>query len=161
GRLWWVQYKGHDGLRHKESSDSERKGDAIALLQKRTGAVMHNLPVIKYQERLTFDQAAQAVIDDFKVNHKVSEKSVARRIDKHLKPFFGGRRLAAIKAADVDAYIAHRVKQGIIAVKGPNKDKRVADVSNAEVNRELQLLKRIFSLAMAQDRIAMRPKVKM
>ena len=36
---------------------------------------------------------------------------------------------------------------------------RVADVSNAEINRELQALKRIFSLAIKDGRIAMRPHI--
>jgi integrase len=74
-------------------------------------------------------------------------------------PFFGGWRMAGITTGDVVAYIAHRQKQGIVAVKGPRKGQRVADVSNAEINRSLQALKRIVNLAIEQDRIATKPKI--
>jgi integrase len=38
---------------------------------------------------------------------------------------------------------------------------RISDVSNAEINRELATLKRIFNLAIEQDRIAIRPTIKL
>ena len=161
GRVWWISYRGADGRRVAESTESRRKCDAEALLLKKTGAVAHNLPIVEHAERLTFREAAQAVIDDCAVNHKVSEVTVTRRITKHLTPVFGGRRLVGIKTADVVAYIVHRQQQGIVAHKGPRKGERVGDVSNAEINRELQVLKRIFNLAIEQDRIAMKPKIKM
>ena len=59
--------------------------------------------------------------------------------------------------ASVADYITHRIKQGIVNKEGV----RIADVSSAEINRELQTLKRIFNLAIDQDRIAMKPKSKL
>lgn len=96
-------------------------------------------------------------MNDFVVNGKASSKSVQRRIDKHLTPFFGGWRMASITATDVMNYVAHRQVQGIVNKKG----ERVADVSNAEVNRELAILKRIFNLAIWQEQLARRPKITM
>lgn len=161
GKVWWISYRAPDGRRVAEGTDCRRKGDAEALLLRRTGAMAHNLPIVRHAERLTFNEAARAVIDDCTVNHKVSEVTVERRITKHLMPVFGGRRLVGIKTADVAAYIVHRQQQGIIAHKGPRKGERVSDVSNAEINRELQTLKRIFNLAIENDLIAMKPKIKM
>jgi Phage integrase, N-terminal SAM-like domain len=88
------------------------------------------------------------LLNDYTTNKKRSYRVVKRRVEKHLTPFFGGRRLASISTADVRAYVAHRQAQGIIAARGPRKGERIADVSNGEINRELQHLKRIFSLAM-------------
>jgi integrase len=166
---WWISYRGPDGSRQKESSHSERKGDAIRLLDSRNGARIHHIPIVKNGEQLTFDEAAQGVIDDYAVNGKRSIEVVKRRIQKHLQPFFGGRRMAGITAADVSAYVAHRQKQGIErqrevpaedgSSKMVRKLVRVADVSNAEINRELQALKRIFSLAMKNGLLAMRPHI--
>jgi integrase len=161
GRIWWFAYWGADGHRVKESSYSERKGDAERQLEKRNGAVTHNLPIIKNAERLTFHDAAQAVIDDVTIKHPASLPTVKRRITKHLMPYFGGRRMASIKTADVAKYILHRQQQGIVAINGTRKGQRVADVSNAEINRELQTLKRIFNLAIEQERLAMRPTIKL
>jgi integrase len=117
--------------------------------------------VIPRAEKLTFDDAAQAVVNDFKVNGKRSLGVVQRRIAKHLTPYFGGRRLVGITATDVTKYIAHRQAQGIVAIRGPRKDERTGDVSNAEINRELQTLKRVFSLAIESGRIAMKPHIAM
>ena len=83
-------------------------------MQRRTGAKAHNLPAIPRAERLTFDEAARAVIDDFTANGKRSLVVVERRIEKHLRPYFGGHRLVGMTAADVTAYVAHRQQQGIV-----------------------------------------------
>src|SRR5262245_24017007 len=63
----------------------------------------------------------------------------------------------AITTADIRAYVAHRQQQGVVAVKGQHKGKRVADVSNGEVNRELSVLKRMFSLATQDGTLLYRP----
>ena len=99
GKVWWISYKAPDGRRVAESTECRRKGDAEARLLLRTGAMALNLPIVKHAERLTFNDAAQAVIDDCMLNHKVSRVIVSRRITKHLMPVFGGRRLVGIKTA--------------------------------------------------------------
>ncbi len=161
GRIWWISYHGPDGKRCAESSESERKGDAERLLQRRVGAREHNLPVIQKAEQLTFDDAAQAVITSYEINNKPSLPVLRRRIVKHLVPFFGGRRMAGITAADITDYVAHRQRQGIIAWEGKRKGERINDVSGSEVNRELGTLKLIFNLAMKGGRIGSKPYIEM
>ncbi len=165
--IWWVAYRGPDGRRIAESSESHRKGDAERKLQQRVGARENNLPIIRNAERLTFDDAAKAVIDDYTVNRKRSLKATRGRIDNHLRPYFGGRRLVGISAADVTAYVAHRQRQGIErerdvpATDGTieRRQVRAKDVSNATINRELEILKRVFSLAIKSGRIALKPHI--
>lgn len=171
GRIWWIAYRGPDGRRIAESTSSVRKGDADRLLQRRVGARDHGLPVIPGVERLTFEDPAKAVIEDFTNNGKKSLKVVKRRIDKHLMPFFRNRRLVGITAADVRSYVTQRKDATIIIRKArtvtlddgterttPEERK---PVSNAEINRELQVLKRIFSLAMKDGKLAQRPHIAM
>lgn len=153
--FWWIAYRGPDGKRHHESSGSTRKEDANRMLLKRTGAREHNLPVIPKVEQLTFNAAADAVLADMRTAGRRSINVVERRINKHLLPFFGGMRMAGITADDVRRYITDRQEQGIVNRKG----KRVGDVSNAEINRELQILKRAFILAMSEGRLGMRPRI--
>ena len=100
-RTWWISYVAADGRRVKESSGSLRKGDAERLLESRNGSRIHNLPVIKNAEQLTFNEAAQAVIDNLTVNKKRSLVVTTRRITKHLTPYFGGWRVASITTTDV------------------------------------------------------------
>jgi integrase len=115
------------------------------------------LPIVPRAERLTFDEVVKAVINDYIVNGKRSLRVVERRINKHLLPYFGGKRMAGISTATVNAYVAHRLAQGIRNRNG----ERIKDVSNAEINRELDALKRAFSLAMQSGRLAMRPHIGM
>lgn len=171
GRIWFIAYQHPDGKRRSESSKSERKSDADRLLRKRIGAKLHNLPVIPRAEQLTFYDASQAVIDDFVANGKRSEPVVRRRIDKHLRPFFGHRRLVSITASDVTAFIAKRQTDSIVVRKArlrtlDDGTEQVVpevrkDVSPAEINRELQTLKRVFSLAIRSGRIASKPYIPM
>ncbi len=156
--IWWISYIGADGLRQRESAGTTLKGKAETLLLKRTGALIHNLPVVPYAEKLTFNEAARAMIVDYKTNGKRSLVVVERRISLHHAPYFGRMRLGSlITAADVASYTAHRQEQGILDREG----QRRADVSACELNRELATLKRIFSLAIQQGRIAMRPHIAM
>jgi integrase len=158
GRFWWIQYQHPDGRRIKESSKSERKPVAVRMLRDRLSRGALNLPVIARVEQLTFHDAAQAVIDDFVANKKQSEDVVRRRIRLHLMPYFGDRRLIGITTADITAYIAKRQTDTIVVCKETGQTK---PVSNGQINRELQVLKRIFSLAIDSGRIASKPKFKM
>ena len=55
------------------------------------------------------------------------------------------------------AYVAHRQQQGIVNKEG----ERIGDVSNAQINRELEILKRCFSLALQHGRIFTKPHIAM
>jgi integrase len=154
GRVFWISYKAADGRRVKESSGSQRKGDAERLLDSRNGSRIHNLPVVKNAERLMFTEGAQLFIDDY-VTNKRDTKKAKGKIDNHLLPFFGGMRMVGITTGTIKKFIAHRMKEGIINRKG----ERIKDVSNAEVNRELAILKRCFALAIQSDQIAMKPHI--
>ena len=67
-----------------------------------------------------------------------------RRHKKHLTPFFGGRRMASISTPDVRTYTSHRLDAG---------------ASPGEVNRELTLLKRAFSLAVQAGKLFAKPHI--
>jgi integrase len=166
-----IAYIGPDGLRRRESSGTTSREKALKLLVKRNGQRENNLPIIKNAEKLTFHEAAKLIIDDFVANKRRSLAVVQRRIDKHLTPFFGGRRLVGITKGDVVAYVAKRQGDTIVVRKArtiTNADGTksqvpavVKPVSNGEINRELQALKRIFNLAVEDGKIAARPKIKM
>lgn len=167
GRVWWIAYRSPDGKRQSESTGSTRKGDAERLLQRRVGARENGLPVIRAAEKLTFDDAAKAMIEDFTNTGKKSLAVVERRMRLHLAPVFTGRRLVGITTADIRSYITKRKADSIVTRKAREftaEDGTVQTVpeerkpvSAAEINRELQILKRIFSLAVKEGKLAMRP----
>lgn len=180
GRIWWISYLHPDGSRKSESTGTDRRPVAVGLLRKRIGAGANNLPVIPRAEQVTFHDAARMVIDDFVANHahNAAEKSVEkqlaveqRRISKHLAAYFGTRKLIGITSGDVTAYKAKRLADTIITRQARTVTledgteqvipEQTRPVSPATINRELQCLKRMFSLAIQSGRIATRPHIEM
>ncbi len=76
------------------------------------------------------------VVLDYRVNGKRSLVDVERRIQLHLTPFFGGRRMISITTTDVRDYTIAR---------------QAAGATSATINRELAIVKRAFRLS-TQDR---------
>ncbi len=171
GSIWWIAYRGPDGRRIAESSGSELKGAAQRLLDRRVGAREHGLPVIPNVERTTFDTAAQAVVDDFTNSGKKSLEDVKRRLRLHLTPAFGGRKLVNLTATDIRGFVAKRradsivVRQAHVVTLEDGTEQQVAEqrkpVSAGEINRELQILKRIFNVAIKDGKLSHSPRIEM
>jgi integrase len=154
-QVWWFKYR-RGGKTFYESANSVRKKDAVRQLHLREGKAAEGIPVSPKTGRLTFDEAAKAVVDDYTINKKKSLTVAERRITKHLTPFFTGRRLGDITTHDVRQFIAHRQQQGVVHHR---TKQRVKEVSNAEINRELTLLKRMFSLAIRDGILFHKPHI--
>jgi integrase len=145
GGVWWIRYY-RNGKRYEESSGSDKKGAAIDLLKIREGDGAHGLPITPKVGRLRFDDAVADVVTDYRINGKRSLEDVQRRIDKHLTPYFGGRRMVAIMTPDIRSFVAER---------------QTAKASNAEINRELAIIKRAFRLAVQAGKLLHVPHVPM
>jgi integrase len=158
--VWWIKYR-RGGKPYYESSDSTRKRDAVDLLRCREGKIAEGVPVTPKIGRLTFEDTSADLLNDYRTNRKRSLAVVERRVVKHLTPYFAGRRMADVTTDVVRAYVAHRQAQGIVASRGPRTGKRIGDVSAAEINRELALLKRMFTLAMQAGKLLHRPHIPM
>ena len=85
---------------------------------------------------------------EYTVNKRDSLEHLKRRIKLHLKPWFRGRRMTKITAADINAYVQHRQEKGAAA---------------ASINRELAILKRAYTLAIRAGKLlqAHRPYIAM
>src|SRR5438128_1883263 len=94
-KYWWIKYV-RNGKAYHESSGSPRKRDATDTLRLREGDIMHGLPVTPKLGKLSFEDAARDLLNDYRINGKRSLKVVERRIKKHLTPFFQGFRMADI-----------------------------------------------------------------
>src|SRR5688500_16414926 len=98
GDKWWIRYS-RNGKRYEESSHSDKKQVARDLLRRREGAIAEGVPVTSRINRFRFDEAAADLTTEYKVNKRRSLDELERRIEKHLTPFFGGRRMASITTA--------------------------------------------------------------
>jgi integrase len=141
GRVYWIKFYDH-GRPIRESTQTSSYEEARRLLKTREGAVARGVKVERPKERITVEEALDDLVNDYKAHRRRSLGHLQRRIAKHLLPFFAGRKLASITTADLRAFITNR---------------QAAGASNAEVNRELGVLSRAFTLALQSERVATKP----
>ena len=103
--VWWIQYR-FAGRVQCESSRSRKHADAVDLLKRREGDVVRGLPVTTKVGQLRIDEAADDLLNDYRTNGKRTLVDVKRRIEKHLKPFFGNRRMTTITTVEVRRFTA-------------------------------------------------------
>lgn len=171
GRIWWIRYY-KNGKRYEESSGSTKEAEARSLLRLREGDIERGVALTPKVGRIRFDEAANDMLNDYRTNRKRSLDDVERRIELHLKPFFGNRRMAAITTADIREYIDSRQKETTVLRKAftftardgtrrnvPEQRRKIDRVSNAEINRELTALKRMFNLAIQAGKLIQKPHI--
>ncbi len=171
--VYWISYR-RAGKSYAESvksptCDGTRKKDAVALLVEREGDIGRGKPVTPKMGKLTFEDAAADLLAEYKSFGRKSYAEVERRLKLHLTPYFGGWRMANITMSDIDKFVAKRQTENTVLVRkakeGTNKKPAVVGeskpASNAEINRELAVLKRMFSLAVEAGKLLHKPKIKM
>jgi integrase len=141
----WLKYYQH-GRAIRESSGTTKETIARRMLRAREGDVEHGIPVNPKMGRVTFEDAAKDIINDYTINKRKSLANLQRRLKLHLEPHFAGKRLASITPSDVRAFVVARTQ---------------AKASNGEINRELAVLKRMFTLAVHAGELYSKPHIPM
>jgi integrase len=144
GGIWWIAYY-VNGQEHRESARSDRESDARRLLKDRLKQIHGGRYVGPQEERLMVSDLLDALITHLETR---GAKTVDR-LKSHLKPlrqFFMLTRAVNVTTAEVERYIAERLK---------------ADKARATVNRETGALKQAFNLARKQARLTRVPCIPM
>jgi integrase len=139
---WWIKYQ-VSGRPQCVSSGSDTKKVAEDLLKEREGDVVKGVAFTAQVGKVRYEEAAEDLLNDYRTNARRSLITMTHRL-KHLKPFFGGRRLTGIGTALVRTFVVKR---------------QAAGASNAEINRELTALKRMFTLAVQGGKLVTRPYI--
>ena len=106
GEVYWIKYH-RAGKSYRESSRSVRESDAKRLLKLREGQITEGrFPGLKV-EKIRFEELAQDLLTDYKVNAKKSLDRAERSI-KQLKRYFEGMRAVDITTDKVNGYILQR-----------------------------------------------------
>src|SRR5262245_40039594 len=142
---WWMKYY-EGGRAVRESTGTDKETVARRILRTREGDVERGIPIVPQMGKVTFEDAVSDLQNDYDVNRKRTAAGTKRRIKLHLLPFFRNRRLLAITTALVREYITHRQSEA---------------AANATINRELALLKRMFSLAVKDGKLHGKPHIPM
>lgn len=133
GKTWWIKYY-RNGKPFYESSGSEKETEAKRLLKSREGSVADGKFYGLKIERITFDELAEDLLNDYRINARKSLDRVELSV-KHLKKFFGGTKAANITSGEIQRYILKR---------------QAEKAENGTINRELTALKRAFTIASRQ-----------
>jgi integrase len=144
GNVWWIRYY-RNGRRYEESSGSKKKGKAIELLRIRESWRAWSPGDAEHRPR-----ALRAAGEGHRQRVRRERPEVAQPPEAPHQTAPGAvlrcRRMAAVTTSDVRAFIAQRQE---------------ATASNAEVNRELAALKRMYTLAVQSGRLLHRPHILM
>ncbi|MCK5506290.1 MAG: tyrosine-type recombinase/integrase [Thermodesulfovibrionia bacterium] len=129
GKSLWIKYH-RNGRVYRESSQSTKESDAKRLLKFREGQITDNRFQGLKVDKVRFDELAEDMINDYKMNGKKSLVRAQRSVN-HLMKKFKGMRVSDITTDLITSYIVSRQKK---------------KAANATINRELSALKRMFSL---------------
>jgi integrase len=142
-RNWMMKYY-RNGRAIIESSGTPLKMKAQRICNDRETDSGRGLPVGAAVGKIRFDAAAADLEADYSTNGRRSLAAVQRRIALHLGVAFGGWKLADLSTADIRAYTARRLAAGAAV---------------GTVNRELTILKRMFTLAVQGGKLLHRPHI--
>ena len=141
-RTWWLSFYLKNGRHVCESAGTKDKQEARNLLRVKMGQLEEDRLVIG-ADRVTFEDLIAGVEADYITNDRKSLDKVKFRT-RHLAESFAGSKATEIGRAEIKAFIARRKKE---------------NASNAEINRELDVLRRGFNLALEDEKLARAPKV--
>ena len=152
GRIWWIRYSDGNGRRYEESAGVDANGkpttkrEALRMLKRREGRLAMGEVVTPEMSKLRFRDAVLEVFNDYKHRKLKTLDDCKSRVKLHLDPFFGRKRMKNIDMRDVRLYVTQRRDEG---------------ARDATINREIAILKRAFSLAVDEGRLARMPKITM
>jgi integrase len=128
--FWWIKYS-RNGKPFLESSHSTEKSRAKNLLKKRLGEIENGSFIGPKSERTMVSDLVEDLFREYRINGLKSLDDAKARWDLHLEKFFRGRRAVDVSSSLLKEY----------------QDKRQEEsASNASINRELAVLRRMFTL---------------
>jgi integrase len=151
GSLWWIRYS-HRGNDFRESSGSESEREAMRLLKKRWKEIGKGRFIGPSEDRVMMDDLLDALVVDYQNNKRRSLEDLNGRL-KHLRAAFGNMRAIDVSEDRVERYKVSRL--------GEKRKRGTTTIRPATVNRELAALRKAFSLAVRQKRIAAAPAIAM
>lgn len=157
GRIYYIRYYDVKGRRRMETTKSTDRNEAEKMLRKRLSAKDAGVSPDVAIGKLTLKEATDDLLDDYKVNGRRSLPEVRRNVELHLLPYFGDRRrMTSITTAEMRAFIAERQRE-----ETADDGTITRAASNAEINRELAALRRVFRLAVRAGRLVQCPHAPM
>jgi integrase len=145
-RFWQVSYYSIDGRQVQESSKSEKKSVAEAVLRDRLTKAEQGMPVAE-MKKLSYEHMRASLLLDYETKGvkglKKYKSGEPWGLAQHLDPFFKGMSARSINTDMLHRYIKDRKKK--------------EDSANGTINRTLALLKRMMNIARRDGKLAFLP----
>jgi integrase len=145
GDIYWIAYY-RDGKQYHESTGETAFDKAKDQLKTKEGDIARGLPVTPNFSRIKFSELTEDVTTDYRNNGRKTLRDLTARLKHHITPVFGETRASAITTVEIRKFVDKRKGEG---------------ATNAEINRELAVIKRAFSLAVQAGRIIQKPYIPM
>lgn len=147
GVVWRIRYADADGRRVCETVGAECDGVTARMAE---DALIGALADVRRERKratqpIRFSEFAEKALTDYldsKGRRRSTRSGYLSVLRDHLEPYFGTMRLDDIEVADVDAYVAHKRRKGLAA---------------PTVNRHLNVLRRVFKLAVRARKMTTNP----
>lgn len=147
---WYLDYRNRQGERIREiAKGATTRGEALIVLQERAGEnLLAKSPALRKYRSVRFSELATLYIEDHAKLKKRSWKTDDYMVKRSIKPFFGDKLLAEITPLEIERWMRWRIEQGVTKIT---------------VNRGLQILKKMFNIAIGEGFTTENPvrKVKM
>lgn len=164
-----IRWTDDDGRERDKWYPARNKSNAAELVEQKLNELRQHGGQSIEAEGLTFaDYAADfekdylvpaLIVNGIKISGRKSLVGVDAQMNA-LKDFFGKKKLSRIRYGDVRAFRSERLKKPVVRIKKAAKGKKVCverPRKLATVNRELQLLRRMFNVALRAGLIIKNP----
>ena len=134
---WYLDYRNRQGERIREvAKGATTREEALIVLQERAGDnLLSSSPALRKYRTVRFSELATVYIEDHAKIKKRSWKNDDYMVQTSLRPYFGEKLLAEITPLEIERWIRWRLEQ---------------DVTKTTVNRGLQVLKKMFNIAIGE-----------
>jgi hypothetical protein len=158
-RVWWIRYRDRNGIRRRESTQTEDWNEAQKRLRDRLQARDNNvLDIVKKGESLSFGQWADFFLENYSKPPMRAEKihEINARAAKHLNSAFGTSRLVDITADHVELYLRDRLRQRV-RIKSSLGIRERNLLQPATVHQEFRVLRRMLNVAVRKKLLPANP----
>lgn len=158
-KVWWIRYRDRDGVRRRESAQTEDWNEAQRKLRERLQARDDNiLDTVKKGESMGFGEWADFFLENYSKPPIRAESTheINVRVAKHLKPIFGASKLADITADKIELYLRRRLRQRI-QIKTALGYREGSVLQATTVHQEFRVLRRMLNVAMRKKLLHANP----
>jgi integrase len=144
-----MAYRDKDGVRRRESTNTEDWDEAQKRLRERLQARDNNtLPALRRGQDLTFREWADFYLENFSKPPFRAPKThgINQRVLNLLNAVFGDRKLAEVTADDIEMYLRRRLKERV-RVKTRDGFVQKGLIKATTVHQELRVLRRMLNVA--------------